>query len=87
MQGNVTSLFTRLLVLNRCSICYSCLISLGSTDSSVGRALDSLSQGHKFDPQSGRCVVSFSKTLHPHCLVLVKPRKPSLMTKKLLTGT
>ena len=25
----------------------------------------------------GRSVVSFSKTFHPHCLVLVKPRKPS----------
>ena len=23
------------------------------------------------------CVVSLSKTIHPHCLVLVKPRKPS----------
>ena len=29
------------------------------------------------DPHPGRDVVSLSKTLHSHCLVLVKPRKPS----------
>ena len=31
--------------------------------------------------------MSLSKTLHPNCLVLVKPRKPSKMTEKLLTRT
>ena len=47
-----------------------------STDRSVGRASDSLSQGRGFDPQLGRGVVSLSKTLHPHCIVLIKLRKP-----------
>ena len=34
-------------------------------------------QVHRFDYHLGRCVVSLSKTLHPSCLVLVKPRKSS----------
>ena len=39
------------------------------------RVSDSWSQGHGFDPHPGRGVVSLSKTLHPHCfIVLVKPR-------------
>ena len=41
----------------------------GSTDTSGGRA--------SFYPHLGHSVVSLSKTLHFHCLVLVKPRKPS----------
>ena len=49
----------------------------GSTDSSVGRASDSRSQGRGFNHHLGPVVVSLSKTLHPHCLLLVKPRKPS----------
>ena len=35
------------------------------------------SVSHGFDPHMGRSVVSLSKTLHPSCLVLVKPIKPS----------
>ena len=48
--------------------------TLGSTHSSVGKASDSWSQGCGFDPKSGHVVVSLSKTLHSHCLVLVKPK-------------
>ena len=55
---------------------YSILAS-GSTDSSVGRALDSGLQSHGFDPHPGCSVESLSKTLHPHCLVLVRLRKLS----------
>ena len=39
-----------------------------------------------FDPHPGRGVVSLSLTFHSHCLVLVKPRKPSKVTDKLLIG-
>ena len=35
-------------------------------------------------PHPGRSVVSLSKTLHPHCLVLVKPRKPSQNDRKIV---
>ena len=57
--------------------CTNTASSSGSTDSSVGRASDSRSQGHGFDPHPWCGVVSLSKTHHPDCLVLVKPRKPS----------
>ena len=30
-----------------------------------------------FDPHPGHGVVTLSLAFHPHCLVLVKPRKPS----------
>ena len=49
----------------------------GSTDSSVGRASDSWSQGRRFDPHPWCGVVFLSKTLYHHCLVLIKIRKPS----------
>ena len=45
------------------------------TDSSVGRGSDSWSQGCWFYSHPGRSVVSLSKMLYPHCLILVKPRK------------
>ena len=50
---------------------------MGSTHSSVGRALDSWSQGCGFHLYWRSGVVSLSKTLHPHCSVLDKPRKQS----------
>ena len=50
---------------------------LGSTDISVGRVPDSWSQGQGFESRQGCGVVSFSKTIHLHCLVLVQPRKRS----------
>ena len=34
-------------------------------------------QGHGFESRQGRSVVSLSKTLYLHCLVLVQPRKAS----------
>ena len=57
---------------------------MGSIDSSVGRASDSWSQGRGFDPHSRHGVLSLSKTLHPHCLVLIKPRKPSQNDRKIV---
>ena len=57
---------------------------LGSTDSSVGRASDSFSQGRGLDPHPGRGVVSLSKILRPHCLVLVKSREPSQNDRKIV---
>ena len=59
---------------------------LGSTDSSVGRASDSWSQGRRFDPHPGWGVVSLIKPLHPHCLVLVNPmaRKPFQNDRKIV---
>ena len=50
----------------------------GSTDKSVERVSNSWSQGRGFDPILEHGVVSLSKTLHSHCLVLVKPRKSFL---------
>ena len=46
--------------------------------SSVDRVPDSGSQGRRFEYHQGRGVVSLSKTLHMHYLVLVQPRKTSL---------
>ena len=51
------------------------LLERGSTDSSVGRVSDSCLQGRGLNPLPGCGVVSLSKTLHPHRLVLL--RKPS----------
>ena len=39
--------------------------------------IDSKVTGLGFDPHPGGGVVTLSKTLHPHYLVLVKPRKLS----------
>ena len=39
------------------------------------------------EPHTWHGVVSLSKTLHPHCLVLVKPESRPKMTEKMFTGT
>ena len=55
----------------------------------VVKASDSRSRGRGFDPDSGRCVVSSSKTHSPK-VVLVIPRKRRLrpnMTENLFTGS
>ena len=49
-------------------------MSSGSTVSSVGRVPDSRSQGRGIESHQGRGVVSFSKTLNLHCLVLETSR-------------
>ena len=57
-------------VVDSTSLPLTALVSIffsESTDSSVGRASDSSSQGRGFDPHLGRGVVSLSKTLHHHC--------------------
>ena len=38
----------------------------------------------RFNPHPGHSVVSSSKTLHPHCLVPVQPRKPSQNDQKIV---
>ena len=49
----------------------------GEPIAQLGERLTLDSKVAGFDPHQGRGVVSWSKTLHPHCLVLVKHRKPS----------
>ena len=54
-----------------------------------GRASDSGVRGRRFDPHSGRCVVSLSKIHLPPQKLLVIPRKRWLrpdMIEKLLSG-
>ena len=46
----------------------------GTLEASIPQFVES--QGRGFEFHQGRGVVSLSKKLHPHCLVLVKPKKP-----------